>query len=80
MENLALNTFRLMTLFKKMINCGDTGKKLILGTFTHPLHFPIVVTWQVRFLKCYFIVGPNGFFYGSEGGGAAARKEPWKWF
>ncbi len=34
MENLELNIFCSMTLFKKMINNRDVSKKLILGTFT----------------------------------------------
>ncbi len=33
-ENLELNIFCSMTLFKKMINYGDISKKLISGTFT----------------------------------------------
>ncbi len=34
MENLVLNIFGSITLFKKMINYGDISKKLTLGTFT----------------------------------------------
>ncbi len=59
MKNLVQNIFCSITLFKEMINYRDISKKLILETFTSSSSFSNSRTWKVRFLKCYFIVGPN---------------------
>ncbi len=59
MENLVINIFCSTSLFKNMINYGDIGKKLILGTFTSSSSFSNSRNLKVRFLICYFIIGPH---------------------
>ncbi len=68
MENLVLNIFCSMTLFKKMLNYEDISKTLILGTFTSSSIFSNSSNLRgVRFLICYFIVGPLVFGRVGEG-------------
>ncbi len=50
MENLVLNIFCSMTLFKKIINYGDISEKLIFWTFTSSSLFSNSsnVAWAIK--------------------------------
>ncbi len=69
MENLVLNYFCSMTLFKEMINYGNISKKLVLETLTSSSSFSNNSILRGKILICYFIVGPNACMCVCVGGG-----------
>ncbi len=70
MEDLVLNIFCSMTLFKKMINYGDISRKLTLGTFTSSSSFSNSSKLRDKISNMLFHCQANGFW---EGGGGVQR-------
>ncbi len=62
-----LNIFCSMTTLKKMINCGDISKKLILGTFTSSSSFSNSSNLRVKISDMFFHCRTHGSWQG-EGG------------
>ncbi len=67
MENLVLNIFHSMTLFKKLINYEDISKKLILETFTSSSSFSNSNNLRGKISIILFHCRTNGFWQCEEG-------------
>ncbi len=64
MENLVLKVFCSMTLFKKMINHGDTSKKTNFGSFTSSFSFSNSSNLRGTIFNMLFHCQTHGFWQG----------------